>query len=252
MRAKTEAKRPAAASAVERVANELRDLALDSDEGAYLGSEESLGAQLGVSAPTLRQAARWLEYEQVLEVKRGVLGGYFARRPRIDVITPVAANYLRANRRALDDLIVLMQALNPILVDLVIGCQLEGAFDALQGFATPAKRDLPAEEFYADERRFITLLTEMTGNAPLRLILAIFHSYAALLPKPSATYDKKLARSIHDARAAMAGAFVARDAKAALTHLIEHQELGVQLARRNLSAVGEKSPGGLASLSTVA
>jgi DNA-binding FadR family transcriptional regulator len=222
------------------VANELRELALDSEEGAYIGSEDSLGERLGVSAPTLRQAARWLEYEQVLQVRRGVSGGYYALRPRIDAITPVAANYLRGNRQALDDLMVLMVALNPILIDLVIGCELEGAFSPFTEFARPITHDPPPEKFYDDERRFISLLIRMTNNAPLQLILAIFHSYGSLLPKRAASYDRKFARRAQDARAAMARAFIIKDAQTALTRLAEHQQLLVMLAKRNMAAADPK------------
>jgi len=52
---------------------------LAAKEGALIGSEESLIADLGVSRSTLRQAARLLEREGLLRVKRGINGGYYGQ-----------------------------------------------------------------------------------------------------------------------------------------------------------------------------
>ncbi|MGJ3627919.1 GntR family transcriptional regulator [Sphingomonas sp. MMS24-JH45] len=68
-------------SAMHRVADELRRLALTSEEGTLLGSEEALMTRLGVSRPTLRQAAGLVAQDQLITIKRGVNGGY-SPRPR--------------------------------------------------------------------------------------------------------------------------------------------------------------------------
>ncbi len=223
-------------SAVEWIANELRDVALDLDEGAYLGSEESLISQFGVSAPTLRQAARLLEHEQVLKVKRGVSGGYYARRPNIDALTRVAATYLRGNHGTLEDVMALMRPLSPVWVDLAMHSRRKESFKALKEFAAPATSDPPPDKLIDDERRFISLLIEITENAPLRLILAIFNSYGSLLPRSKGAYDKKLARRIHDTRAAFARALIARDAETTLARKLEHQELVFKFVMRSTNA----------------
>lgn len=66
----------------------------DAEEGQLLGSEESLLAHLGVSRATLRQAARLLEQERLLVVKRGINGGYFAARPDLASIAEAVSSYL--------------------------------------------------------------------------------------------------------------------------------------------------------------
>ncbi len=62
---------------------------------AFLGSEEELQIRLGVSRPTLRQAARVLEHENLLTVRRGARGGLFTREPSPDAVSHVASVYLR-------------------------------------------------------------------------------------------------------------------------------------------------------------
>ncbi len=82
------------ASKIDTAIVDLRNLALDTDHGALLGSEQLLSAKLGISRATLRQVARLLEREGVLKVRRGIRGGYFAARPDVDWIVNGASAYL--------------------------------------------------------------------------------------------------------------------------------------------------------------
>jgi GntR family transcriptional regulator, transcriptional repressor for pyruvate dehydrogenase complex len=91
-------------TAVEVVANALRDDILTRDEGAWLGSEADMLEHLGVSRPTLRQAARLLESEELLVVRRGVNGGFYSRRPSTEAVARIAAVYLRAEGTTVVDL----------------------------------------------------------------------------------------------------------------------------------------------------
>jgi len=50
-------------SAAHRAAHALREDILAREDGELLGSEDELMERLGVSRPTLRQAARLLEHE---------------------------------------------------------------------------------------------------------------------------------------------------------------------------------------------
>jgi len=79
-------RRGGAGSGVDLVAGKLRQLALGAENGAGLGSEQALTAELGTSRATLRQAARLLQREGVIIVRRGLKGGYFAARPGINSI----------------------------------------------------------------------------------------------------------------------------------------------------------------------
>lgn len=79
---------------IRSAAERLRSIVLDSEEGAFIGSEDALMATLGCSRNTVRQVARLLEREGVLRVKRGINGGYFGARPDAGTIEATVAAYL--------------------------------------------------------------------------------------------------------------------------------------------------------------
>lgn len=81
-------------SAVANTVAQLRQLILEQEDGAYLGSEDQLMVRFGISRPTLRQAVRLMEHERLLVIKRGSGGGFFSRRPNIEAVAHAAAIYL--------------------------------------------------------------------------------------------------------------------------------------------------------------
>lgn len=95
-------------SAPRETADILREeiLSKESDGAEWLlGSEDDMIKMLGVSRPTLRQAARMLEQEQLLVVRRGIGGGLFGRRPTADAVSHTASVYLRSQGATYRDLI---------------------------------------------------------------------------------------------------------------------------------------------------
>ena len=77
---------PKSRSPIDTAADQLREILLRQQEGEMIGSEDDLVARLGVSRVTVRQAARLLEREGVLRVRRGINGGYFASRPSVELV----------------------------------------------------------------------------------------------------------------------------------------------------------------------
>lgn len=84
----------ASRSNVTDTVSRLRAEVLSRDDGAFLGNEEALQRLLGVSKPTVRQAARVVEREGLLRVRRGNNGGYFGARPDAAVVEATVASYL--------------------------------------------------------------------------------------------------------------------------------------------------------------
>jgi DNA-binding FadR family transcriptional regulator len=79
---------------VDAIADKLRQIVLAVEEGAFIGGEETLIAELACSRNTARQAARLLEREGLLRVRRGINGGYFGARPDAGTIEATVGTYL--------------------------------------------------------------------------------------------------------------------------------------------------------------
>jgi len=98
-------------TAVAEAAKLLREMILEKGDGAFLGSREDLVQLLGVGHVTLQQAARLLERERLLFVRRGTNGGYFARVPDEAGVKEMVATYLRARHVSYRDIHIITTTL---------------------------------------------------------------------------------------------------------------------------------------------
>src|SRR5690606_19119060 len=87
--------KPPKSRLVANVADRLRDLILAQPPDAHLGSLTEVAAELDVGIVTVQQAARILEHEGLLAVKRGPGGGYYGVRPDHAAIERAFATYMR-------------------------------------------------------------------------------------------------------------------------------------------------------------
>ena len=87
-RAASGAREPSAGrrNVVPSAVESLRDRIFAQEEGELIGSLPELARALGVGIVTIQQAARILEHEGLLEVRRGPGGGYYGRRPDAAVL----------------------------------------------------------------------------------------------------------------------------------------------------------------------
>jgi GntR family transcriptional repressor for pyruvate dehydrogenase complex len=216
---------PHSTSVVTRVANQIRKDALALEVGDLLGSEESLLARYKTSRPTLRQAANMIAQEQLVTIKRGVGGGYFARRPEPRAVSRVAAIYLKAHGARVGEVIEAFQPLRIELARLAARAEkvdldrLEAFLNAEQEIAEP----IDYREFLLGERRFNTLLGALSGNKALSLFLQITLDLAAMVEREDDMYrnrPERIAR-MRAERTRLAHAILERD-----------QELAVLSAQR--------------------
>lgn len=99
---------PNAKSVLKRLRSEI----LQMGEGEFLGSGEDLSARYAISRPTLHQVARALEHEQLITVRRGPNGGYYARRPSLNAAVAGVSTYLRASGTTLRHFITLARVVH--------------------------------------------------------------------------------------------------------------------------------------------
>jgi DNA-binding FadR family transcriptional regulator len=107
---------------VQATAETLRELILSQDCGAQIGSLPELAAKLDVGIVTVQQAARILEHEGLLEVRRGPGGGYFGVRPDGAALERSVAAYLRVHGEAYRDVADMMSLLDTELLPAAACC----------------------------------------------------------------------------------------------------------------------------------
>lgn len=169
--------RQATQSAAHRAAHALREEILEREDGELLGSEDELMRRLGVSRPTLRQAARLLEHEQVLTVRRGVKGGYYARKPDIGSLAHVAAFHLRARGTTLRETFLAAQPLIETAIRRASSAlDPTGRKEALADFLRP-ELDAPAATMLRRETDFMECVLELSANPPIELFVRILNQF---------------------------------------------------------------------------
>ncbi len=162
---------------VARTARALADLSQASECGAYLGAEDDLLGKLGVSRPTLRQAAKIVESDRLISVRRGVRGGFYAERPNAADSIRALARYLRLNGATLADVAVVTRAV----------AEEAGALAATRGSVEQRERlqkfveGIDANDSKIDlinaETMLGRLLAEMSGNAAIQLFMEIGYTF---------------------------------------------------------------------------
>ncbi len=158
----------------------LRQLALATPEGDFLGSEQELGELLGVSRPTFRQAVRVLEQDQLLVKRMGPHGGCYAARPDSRTTARSAALYLQVQQATLRDLMQVSNGLQICLLNLACESKKYAEKNELESFIYALSADDAAEDlacFLALERRFEQLVLDIAGNPALRLFLQIARKF---------------------------------------------------------------------------
>jgi GntR family transcriptional repressor for pyruvate dehydrogenase complex len=82
---------------VQDAAARLRDTILSREPESRIGSLQEIAQLLGVGIVTVQQAARILEHEGLLSVRRGPGGGYYGMRPDEAALERSFAAYLRVH-----------------------------------------------------------------------------------------------------------------------------------------------------------
>ena len=75
----------------------MRDTILACEPERRVGSLQEIAQLLGVGIVTVQQAARILEHEGLLSVRRGPGGGYYGTRPDEASLERSSAGYLRVH-----------------------------------------------------------------------------------------------------------------------------------------------------------
>ena len=117
---------------VRETAAKIRNLVLSNEPDARLGSLRELAHSFGVGIITVQQAARILEYEGLLEVKRGQRGGYYGRRPNEAALERSIAAFMHEHGSIHFEAMDIMSQLLIELAATAVQCNNEAPFAELQ------------------------------------------------------------------------------------------------------------------------
>jgi len=101
---------------VQDTAEKLREIILAREPDSQIGSLKEVAQLLGVGIVTVQQAARILEHEGLLAVKRGPGGGYYGTRPDESALERAFASYMRVHGFGQRDTLDMMALLDSEII----------------------------------------------------------------------------------------------------------------------------------------
>lgn len=160
-----------------RTARDLANLSLAAAPGTHLGAEDDLLARFGVSRPTLRQAAKLVERDRLVSIRRGAQGGYYAERPDARDAIQSLARFLRMKGAHLGDVI---QVTRPVSEEAAVAAARHRSaadIEALQAFVAAIDGHDTPRALIAAEVDLARLISGMSGNPVFELVMEIGYSF---------------------------------------------------------------------------
>lgn len=164
-------------SLASRTARALADLSLAAAPGEHLGAEEDLLQRFGVSRPTLRQAARMVERDGLISIRRGTKGGYFAERPDARDAIQSLARFLRLQGANLGNVIQVTRPVWELAAAMAAEKRDEADIARLRTFASLIDDQDTPRALIAREGELARLIAGMSGNPVVELVLEIGYSF---------------------------------------------------------------------------
>lgn len=162
---------------VSRTARELAKLSMAHDDGAFIGGEDELLGRLGVSRPTLRQAAKITENDRLISVRRGIKGGFYASRPDADDAVRMLARFLRLKGATLLDIMAVSRLVAEEAAGLACHCEDTAIRESMAQFLSKIDEADSAAALIGAETRLARLVSQMSGNPAIELVMAIGYSF---------------------------------------------------------------------------
>jgi len=162
----------------ELVARHLRNRIIRGElpEGMMLPSEHDLIRQFGVSRPTLREAIRVLESEQLLQITRGLHGGARVLKPNIDVAARYFGFLLQASGIELADVYRTRVAIEPAAVRILATERRPETIAALRACLDASDQATQTSENALAFSRFHRVIIEETQVETLILLMSMLNN----------------------------------------------------------------------------
>jgi DNA-binding FadR family transcriptional regulator len=170
---------------VQVAADRLRKLVLACDPGVLIGSLAEIAALLGVGIVTVQQAARVLEYQGLLVVRRGPNGGYYGARPDDAAFERSMAAWLHAHRSDRHEALEMVTLLEGELIAAAACCADDALHVELRALAAGIERCGTGADRIAFEEDLHDLLFRMTERPLIELLSRVTLRYYSTLSIPA-------------------------------------------------------------------
>jgi DNA-binding FadR family transcriptional regulator len=158
---------------VQTAATKLRALILAREPGAQIGSLTELAELLGVGIVTVQQAARILEHEGLLHVRRGPGGGYYGARPDEAALERSMAAYLQVHGSGHREAAAVATLLRVEIIVAAAGCKDSGSREALIALRRRIDKCNTSDKRIAFEKELHQLLFKMVARPLFELLTRV-------------------------------------------------------------------------------
>lgn len=169
---------------VRQSAEQLRDMLFAVPAGTRLGALPELARKLGVGIVTVQQAARILEHEGLLEVRRGPGGGYYGTRPDDAALERAIAAYMRVHPTSFEEAADITSLLFNELVPAAAVCRDEALHAALAALADTIDGRNTEAERWDFEQAFQDLLFRMVDRPLFEVLTRVTLRFATIRRMP--------------------------------------------------------------------
>lgn len=153
--------------------SKLRELILSREPDAQIGSLNEVAQILGVGIVTVQQAARILEHEGLLAVRRGPGGGYYGKRPDAGALQRSLAAYMRVHGLGYRDGLEMSLLLDCEIIPAAARCRDEALRHAMSALLIHVDACDSVENRSALETRLRELLHEMAAHPLAEFLLRV-------------------------------------------------------------------------------
>ena len=162
----------------------LRSRVLGCPPGAQIGSLRSLAAELGVGIVTVQQAARVLEHEGLLMVRRGPGGGYYGARPGAAALERALGAWLSVQGTHAHEALEMVTLLEGELNAAASHCTNDTLLEELRELVARLDLSTTSAQRVAFEQDLHNLLFRMTERPVIELLSRVTLRHYSQKPMP--------------------------------------------------------------------
>jgi DNA-binding FadR family transcriptional regulator len=196
---------------VQTATEQLRAMIFAAEPDAMIGSLPDLAKALGVGVVTVQQAARILEHEGLLDVRRGPGGGYYGRRPDAAVLERSLAAYMRTQPHSWEEAVDMTSLLFNELVAAAAGCRDTALHAELSEFDRKVETATVPEDMATLELEFQDLLFRMVDRPLFELLTRVTLRFSSSRANPPIYTDAISIDRWKQGRHRIIAAILARD-----------------------------------------